>query len=93
MTKFLTALFCGSFFSFNSYRILDQTNSEWNNNPEVFQINRLLTHLIIIPYSNISEAFNGDMMSSLFYFLRQGTWKFQLISNSSQRVITVIVQM
>ena len=42
-------------------------------------------HATLIPYENISEALNGDIASSPYYFSLEGTWKFQLAHNPSQR--------
>ncbi len=69
--------------------VLTQTlhaqSSEWNNNPDVFQVNRMTPRAVSIPYNTIDEAKAGDRRSSPRYFSLSGTWKFHLTDNPSQR--------
>jgi len=83
--KFLSILFAGILVFCNAFLIKAQPNNEWNNKPDVFQINRLPAHATLIPYSNISEALTGDMIPSPFYLSLEGTLKFQLVTTPSQR--------
>ncbi len=85
MNKILSILFTGVLIFFNTIMIKAQPNDEWNNKPEVFEVNRLPAHATLIPYANIQEALDADRTSSPFYFSLQGTWKFQLAKNPSAR--------
>ena len=85
MKNFLPVLVTVVLVSINTYSILAQSNNEWINKPEVFQVNRLPAHTTLIPYANIAEALNRDMTISPFYLSLEGTWKFQLVTNPSKR--------
>ncbi|MCL1632245.1 hypothetical protein M3N64_09875, partial [Sporolactobacillus sp. CPB3-1] len=42
-------------------------DTEWNNKPEVFQINREASHAALMPYQNTTAALKGDQTKSPFY--------------------------
>ena len=62
-----------------------QPNNEWNNKPDVFQVNRLPAHATLMPYADETSARLGDRTASPYYFSLNGTWKFHLAANPSQR--------
>jgi beta-galactosidase len=59
---------------------------EWNNNPEVFQINRLEAHASLMPFHTIDEAFQGDTYKSKNYISLNGSWKFSFAENPDKRI-------
>lgn len=59
---------------------------EWNNNPEIFELNRLDAHASMIPYSNLSQALTQDKETSPFYKTLNGIWKFSFAETPDQRV-------
>ena len=85
MKKFLSIVYAVVLVFFNILLVKAQPNNEWNNKPEIFQVSRLPAHATLIPYENISEAINGDRSSSPFYFSLDGTWKFSIVTNPSNR--------
>ena len=85
MKKFLSIAYAVVLVFFNILQIKAQPNNEWNNKPQVFEVNRLPPHATLIPYENISEAINGDRTSSPFYFSLEGTWKFRIVTNPTNR--------
>ncbi len=83
MKNLLIIFLFGIFVSLNAIMMQAQPKGEWNDNPEIFQVNRLPAHATLVPYENISEALAGDRASSPFYFSLSGTWKFKLAHNPS----------
>ena len=49
---------------------------EWNNNPEIFQLNRLEPHAKTMPYTNFDDAVKGKIHLSDYYLSLNGEWKF-----------------
>lgn len=67
---------------------------EWNNNPEVFQVNREAPHASFIPYGDVNSALKGaDMMSAMldypspYYQSLNGQWKFNMAKNPASRPV------
>lgn len=58
---------------------------EWNNNPEIFQINRMEAHASMMPYSTVEEALAGNKTASAYYMPLNGTWKFAFAETPEQR--------
>ncbi|MBS4197743.1 glycoside hydrolase family 2 TIM barrel-domain containing protein [Lederbergia citri] len=58
---------------------------EWNNNPEIFQLNRLDAHATLMPYDTIEEALEGNRQASKYYKLLNGEWKFSFSETPDQR--------
>ncbi|MFD2611754.1 glycoside hydrolase family 2 TIM barrel-domain containing protein [Paenibacillus gansuensis] len=58
---------------------------EWNNNPDIFQLNRLEAHATWISYNTLEEALKGDFESSSSYHSLNGTWKFAWSENPAKR--------
>lgn len=59
---------------------------EWNNNPEIFQLNRLPAHSSFIPYQSVEAAIAGDVTKSDKYLSLNGPWKFSFATNPASRV-------
>ncbi|MCU9612625.1 DUF4981 domain-containing protein [Caldibacillus lycopersici] len=60
---------------------------EWNNNPDIFQLNRLEAHATLMPYSTLEEALTGDRSSSTYTQSLNGKWKFAFSENPDGRLI------
>ncbi|MBA2939781.1 NPCBM/NEW2 domain-containing protein [Paenibacillus sp. CGMCC 1.16610] len=67
---------------------------EWNNNPDVFQVNREPAHASFIPYGDVPSALQGaDMISAMtehqspFYQSLNGLWKFNFSKNPNARPV------
>lgn len=59
---------------------------EWNNNPEIFQLNRLEPHATLMPYDTIEEALRGNRYASRYYLSLNGLWKFRFAENPDKRI-------
>ncbi|WNS45956.1 glycoside hydrolase family 2 TIM barrel-domain containing protein [Paenibacillus sp. MMS20-IR301] len=59
---------------------------EWNNNPELFQINRLDAHASMMSYPAVAEALQGDKSASSRYQSLNGTWKFAFAETPEARI-------
>ncbi|MBC8081300.1 MAG: DUF4981 domain-containing protein [Gorillibacterium sp.] len=60
---------------------------EWNNNPDIFELNREKAHATLIPFSSIREALKGDRPASSFYQSLNGSWKFNLVDTAEERPV------
>lgn len=58
---------------------------EWNNNPEIFQVNRLAAHATLMPFDTLEEALAGDRSKSRYYKCLNGLWKFNFAENADKR--------
>ncbi|KRE69481.1 glycoside hydrolase family 2 TIM barrel-domain containing protein [Paenibacillus sp. Soil750] len=58
---------------------------EWNNNPQIYQLNRLEAHATLMPYHTEAEALAGVREASQFYQNLNGTWKFHFAENAEGR--------
>lgn len=58
---------------------------EWNNNPEIFQLNRMDAHAVLMPYDSIDEALKGDRHGSKHYQSLNGSWKFSFAKTPGER--------
>lgn len=68
-----------------SYTPPENGYPEWNNNPEIFQLNRLDAHATLMPYRTVEEALKGDRTASEFYQSLNGRWKFAFYENPEMR--------
>lgn len=59
---------------------------EWNNNPEIFQLNREKAHATLMPYKTVEEALIGNRRASDYFQSLNGTWKFAFSENPDQRI-------
>jgi beta-galactosidase len=58
---------------------------EWNNNPEIFQLNRLEAHATSMSYSSVAEALEGKRHHSDYQVSLNGSWKFLFAENPDKR--------
>ena len=58
---------------------------EWNNNPEIFQLNRLEAHATSMPYQDVEEALKGKRDASDYQKSLNGSWKFSFAENPEKR--------
>jgi beta-galactosidase len=58
---------------------------EWNNNPQIYQLNRLEAHATLMPYETEAAALAGVREASPFYQSLNGTWKFHFAENAEGR--------
>jgi beta-galactosidase len=59
---------------------------EWNNNPDIFQINRMEAHATLMPYDSVEEALQGDRFASKHCKSLNGNWKFSFAENPEKRI-------
>lgn len=59
---------------------------EWNNNPEIFQLNRSNAHATLMPYLTVAEALKGRRDKSSFHQSLNGQWKFSFVESPDQRI-------
>lgn len=59
---------------------------EWNNNPDIFQLNRLPAHAHMMHFATEAEALINDHASSSFYKSLNGSWKFSFAETPEQRI-------
>ena len=60
---------------------------EWNNNPEIFELNRMKAHATLMPFDSVEEALQGNRAASRSYSSLNGMWKFAFAENPSQRIV------
>ncbi|WP_298845346.1 glycoside hydrolase family 2 TIM barrel-domain containing protein, partial [uncultured Clostridium sp.] len=58
---------------------------EWNNNPEIFQLNRMKAHVSLMPFDTVEEAIIGERITSNNYLTLNGIWKFSFAENPEKR--------
>jgi beta-galactosidase len=58
---------------------------EWNNNPEIFQLNRMKAHATLMPFDSVEEALKGNTKESKHYRSLNGKWKFNFAENADKR--------
>ncbi|WP_246246105.1 glycoside hydrolase family 2 TIM barrel-domain containing protein [Paenibacillus lemnae] len=59
---------------------------EWNNNPEIFQINRLEAHTAFAGYATLEEALAGKVDAAASRQSLNGMWKFAWAENPASRI-------
>ncbi|MFC5530140.1 glycoside hydrolase family 2 TIM barrel-domain containing protein [Cohnella yongneupensis] len=59
---------------------------EWNNNPDIFQLNRMEAHATLMPYRSIAQALQGDREASEWFRSLNGNWRFHWSDNPSNRI-------
>lgn len=59
---------------------------EWNNNPEIFQLNRCEPHAYLMPYDTVEEALIDSKKESAHYISLNGKWKFSFSENPEKRI-------
>jgi beta-galactosidase len=80
------------FQNFSAYAAPANGYPEWNNNPDIYQINREQAHTSFIPYGDAASALKGaDMISAMtkhpspYYKSLNGNWRFNISNNPSLR--------
>ncbi|MGP6146444.1 glycoside hydrolase family 2 TIM barrel-domain containing protein [Jeotgalibaca sp. A122] len=58
---------------------------EWNNNPEIFQLNRRKPATTSIPFASIEEAKQTPFEESRFVRSLNGEWAFKWVKNPAER--------
>ncbi|WP_062106266.1 glycoside hydrolase family 2 TIM barrel-domain containing protein [Bacillus niameyensis] len=58
---------------------------EWNNNPEIFQLNRMKAHATLMPYKTVEQALRAKRESSEYYRSLNGKWKFAFFETPDKR--------
>lgn len=59
---------------------------EWNNNPEIFHLNRMDAHCTLMPYNTLEEALRGEKTASSYYLSLNGSWKFSFAEVPENRI-------
>jgi len=59
---------------------------EWNNNPDIYQLNRLPARAAMTPYASVESALDGDADASPYRRSLNGTWKFAYAETPEQRI-------
>ncbi|RED61721.1 glycoside hydrolase family 2 TIM barrel-domain containing protein [Cohnella lupini] len=59
---------------------------EWNNNPDIYQLNRMDAHATLMTHGTLEEALKGDRKASDHYYSLNGTWKFSFAENPDKRI-------
>lgn len=59
---------------------------EWNNNPEIFERNRMRAHATLMPFDSVEEALKNNRSASSSYLSLNGTWKFAFAESPSTRI-------
>ncbi|SDO63727.1 glycoside hydrolase family 2 TIM barrel-domain containing protein [Alkalicoccus daliensis] len=59
---------------------------EWNNNPEIFQLNRAKAHATLMPFTDRNQAITGKRQESPFYRSLDGDWLFHFSERPEERV-------
>lgn len=60
---------------------------EWNNRPEVFQVNREPAHATLMPYRDVRSALRGEPEKSPRYRSLNGKWHFKWSKNPAERPV------
>ncbi|QTM99132.1 DUF4981 domain-containing protein [Sediminibacillus dalangtanensis] len=81
----LSALLFLFFVVSTSIEAADNSEPEWNNNPETFKVNREPAHATLMPYDSIKTALEGDRTASSFYKSLNGEWRFRWSKNPDGR--------
>lgn len=59
---------------------------EWNNNPGLFQLNRMEPHATFIGFQTLEEAMSSELESSSSYHPLNGSWKFAWAPSPDSRI-------
>lgn len=59
---------------------------EWNNNPDIFQLNRMDARAAFTSYATLEDALRGDRDDSPYKLSLNGTWKFAWAPNPEARI-------
>jgi len=67
------------------YRPPENGYPEWNNNPDIFQLNRMEAHASFTPYDTVEEALEGKRWQSRRVMSLNGKWRFSFSPNPDSR--------
>ncbi|BBI33026.1 glycoside hydrolase family 2 TIM barrel-domain containing protein [Cohnella abietis] len=59
---------------------------EWNNNSEIFQLNRMDAHATLMTHDSLEEALIGNREKSSSYHSLNGLWRFAFAENPDKRI-------
>ncbi|MDQ6421206.1 glycoside hydrolase family 2 TIM barrel-domain containing protein [Paenibacillus sp. LHD-117] len=59
---------------------------EWNNNPVIYELNRMEAHASLTPFDSVEEALAGNEEASRNRFLLNGRWKFAFAKTPAERI-------
>lgn len=59
---------------------------EWNNNPDIYQLNRMDAHASLMTHDSLEEALIGDHEASAHYYSLNGPWRFAFAENPDKRI-------
>lgn len=59
---------------------------EWNNNPEIFELNRMKAHATLMPFDSVEEALRNDRPASRSCKSLNGSWKFAFAEEPTKRI-------
>ncbi|QGQ99429.1 DUF4981 domain-containing protein [Paenibacillus psychroresistens] len=59
---------------------------EWNNNPEIFALNRLDAHAVRATFATVEEALRADVAGAASKHSLNGAWKFAFAKNAPARI-------
>ncbi|MFC0215071.1 glycoside hydrolase family 2 TIM barrel-domain containing protein [Paenibacillus chartarius] len=58
---------------------------EWNNNPDIFELNRMKAHAALMPFPSVEQALQGDRAASPYTISLNGSWKFSFAESPDRR--------
>jgi beta-galactosidase len=59
---------------------------EWNNNPQIFGLNRMEAHAVRAAYATVEEALRADVEAAGSIHSLNGAWKFAFAENPQARI-------
>ncbi|MBA4494519.1 glycoside hydrolase family 2 TIM barrel-domain containing protein [Paenactinomyces guangxiensis] len=65
----------------------ENSDAEWNNHPEIFQVNREPAHATLMPYDDVKSALDAEPEKSRHYKSLNGKWHFKWSKNPSERPV------
>ncbi|SER51814.1 beta-galactosidase [Gracilibacillus ureilyticus] len=68
-----------------SYKAPENGYPEWNNNPEIFQLNRMPQHAEAVPYESEKEALSNSKLQAARVMNLNGKWKFNFSSKPEDK--------
>lgn len=65
-----------------------ERSSEWNSDPETFQVNREPAHASLVPYGGAESALSAEREATPYFLSLNGTWKFNWVDHPDKRPIS-----
>ncbi|NCB09124.1 MAG: hypothetical protein EOM73_13285, partial [Bacteroidia bacterium] len=75
---------CSRYTDYSQVPFEEETLPAWEN-PAVCQINKVTPHAHFIPFTSVEQARSEDKWQSPLLQSLNGTWKFHLAQNPSER--------